>query len=73
MPNFMDILVFVSLLCFKVVKKCSILYEKPVVDLMLIRCKQGFNVDDYMYIVGSRGASQPGGSLLGIPLGYKAN
>ena len=25
------------------------------------------------YIVGSRGASQLGGSLLGIPLGYKAN
>ena len=24
-------------------------------------------------IVGSRGASQLGGSLLGIPLGYKAN
>ena len=26
-----------------------------------------------VYIVGSRGASQLGGSLLGIPLGYKAN
>ena len=25
------------------------------------------------YIVGSRGSSQLGGSLLGIPLGYKAN
>ena len=25
------------------------------------------------YIVGSRGASQLGGSLLGIPLGYKAS
>ena len=25
------------------------------------------------YIVGSRGASQLGGSLLGIPPGYKAN
>ena len=44
----MDILVFGSLLCFRIVKKCSILDEKPVVDLMLIRCKQGFNVDDYM-------------------------
>ena len=31
-----------------------------------------FNVI-YKYIVGSRGASQLGGSLLGIPLGYKAN
>ena len=27
----------------------------------------------YAYIVGSRGASQLGGSLLRIPLGYKAN
>ena len=27
----------------------------------------------YRYIVGCRGASQLGGSLLGIPLGYKAN
>ena len=44
----MDILVFGSLLCFRIVKKCSILDEKPVVDLMLIRCKQGFNVDDYI-------------------------
>ena len=26
-----------------------------------------------VYIVGSRGASQLGGSLLGIPLGYKSN
>ena len=26
-----------------------------------------------IYIVGSRGASQLGGSLLGIPPGYKAN
>ena len=26
-----------------------------------------------VYIVGSRGASQLGGSLLGIPPGYKAN
>ena len=26
-----------------------------------------------IYIVGSRGSSQLGGSLLGIPLGYKAN
>ena len=26
-----------------------------------------------VYIVGSRGSSQLGGSLLGIPLGYKAN
>ena len=27
----------------------------------------------YEYIVGSRGASQLGGYLLGNPLGYKAN
>ena len=26
-----------------------------------------------VYIVGCRGASQLGGSLLGIPLGFKAN
>ena len=26
-----------------------------------------------VYIVGSRGVSQLGGSFLGIPLGYKAN
>ena len=25
------------------------------------------------YIVGCRGASQPGGSLVGIPPGFKAN
>ena len=30
-------------------------------------------LDCFGYIVGSRGASQLGGSLLGIPLGYKAN
>ena len=29
--------------------------------------------DQTGYIVGSRGASQLGGSLIGIPLGYKAN
>ena len=29
--------------------------------------------DRNKYIVGSRGASQLGGSLIGIPLGYKAN
>ena len=28
--------------------------------------------DSEVYIVGSRGVSQLGGSLLGIPLGYKA-
>ena len=31
------------------------------------------NGNQVTYIVGSRGASQLGGSLLGIPLGYKAN
>ena len=36
----------------------------------LILC---FKKHTHTYIVGSRGASQPGGSLLGIPLGYKAN
>ena len=29
--------------------------------------------ESVVYIVGSRGSSQLGGSLLGIPLGYKAN
>ena len=29
--------------------------------------------DQTGYIVGSRGASQLGGSLIGIPLGYKAS
>ena len=31
------------------------------------------NFAELACIVGSRGASQLGGSLLGIPLGYKAN
>ena len=30
-------------------------------------------IKDGLYIVGCRGASQLGGSLLGIPPGYKAN
>ena len=30
-------------------------------------------INIYIYIVGCRGASQLGGSLLGIPPGYKAN
>ena len=31
------------------------------------------NLEIVVSIVGSRGASQPGGYLLGTPLGYKAN
>ena len=38
----------------------------------LKREKRFYN-EIYRYIVGCRGASQLGGSLLGIPLGYKAN
>ena len=37
------------------------------------RLLEDMNIYYVGYIVGCRGASQLGGSLLGIPLGYKAN
>ena len=41
--------------------------------LKILTCNMAYTGDEEIYIVGSRGASQLGGSLLGIPLGYKAN
>ena len=44
-------------------------FNKIILDLFLV-ISYGNPVT---YIVGCGGASQLGGSLLGIPLGYKAN
>ena len=47
--------------------KIGYLYHKRYILEPNGSCSRG------LYIVGSQGASQLGGSLLGIPLGYKAN
>ena len=62
----------------KIGEKDKILNNRPMPCLTFCPVSafkdSGFSTIEYgIYIVGSRGALQLGGSLLEIPLGYKAN